>query len=78
MALETTLTTKGHRLPPDIRRKAGIGVDTVITWTLESDGAIIIRKKDRMLNETQRHIRARAGTWDGEVSGTELLRRTRP
>lgn len=24
------------------------------------------------------HIRARAGTWDGDISGKELLRRTRP
>jgi hypothetical protein len=24
------------------------------------------------------HLRARAGTWTGEVSGVELLRKTRP
>lgn len=24
------------------------------------------------------HLRAQAGTWDGDISGEELLRRTRP
>ena len=26
----------------------------------------------------QRHINARAGTWDGDISGAELLKLTRP
>ena len=30
------------------------------------------------VNVMQNHILARAGTWDGEISGAELLRRTRP
>ena len=29
-------------------------------------------------NAMQEHIRTRAGTWDGSLSGKELLRRTRP
>ncbi len=29
-------------------------------------------------NAMQEHIRARAGTWDGNISGVELLRKTRP
>jgi predicted transcriptional regulator len=35
-------------------------------------------KHDPTLNELQEHINARAGTWDGDISGEELLRRTRP
>ncbi|HKI68367.1 MAG TPA: hypothetical protein VKA67_02175 [Verrucomicrobiae bacterium] len=29
-------------------------------------------------NAIVEHLRARAGTWDGDISGEELLRRTRP
>jgi predicted transcriptional regulator len=29
-------------------------------------------------NELQEHINSRAGTWDGDISGEKLLRRTRP
>jgi hypothetical protein len=29
-------------------------------------------------NAMQEHIRARAGSWDSDISGKELLRRTRP
>jgi metal-responsive CopG/Arc/MetJ family transcriptional regulator len=29
-------------------------------------------------NPMQNHILARAGTWDGDISGKELLRRMRP
>ena len=43
-----------------------------------TDGRIVVRKKPGVLNEAQRHIRARAGSWDGVLSGAELLRRTRP
>jgi hypothetical protein len=30
------------------------------------------------LNDLQEHINSRAGTWNGDISGEELLRRTRP
>lgn len=78
MQSETTVTSKGRNIPRDIRRKAGIGAETIITWTLQRDGLIVVRTKARALNAAQRHIRARAGTWDGKISGAELLRRTRP
>lgn len=79
MADETVVTSKGtSTIPLDIRRKAGIGTGTIIHWTLKDDGAILVRKKSGALNDAQRHIRARAGSWDGAISGAELLRRTRP
>ena len=76
---ETVITSKGtSTIPLAIRKQAGLGTGTIITWTLESDGRIVVRKKPGVLNEAQRHIRARAGAWDGVLSGAELLRRTRP
>lgn len=76
---ETVVTSKGtSTIPMDIRRKAGISTGTVIQWNLEPDGRIVVRKKPGELNEAQRHIRARAGAWEGAVSGVELLKRTRP
>jgi hypothetical protein len=35
-------------------------------------------QKGSTRNAMQEHIRARAGTWDSDLSGKELLRRTRP
>jgi bifunctional DNA-binding transcriptional regulator/antitoxin component of YhaV-PrlF toxin-antitoxin module len=79
MTDETVVTSKGtSTIPLEIRRKTGIGTGTIIQWSLEPDGRIVVRKKPGELNETQRHIRARAGAWAGAVSGVELLRRTRP
>jgi bifunctional DNA-binding transcriptional regulator/antitoxin component of YhaV-PrlF toxin-antitoxin module len=79
MTDETIVTSKGtSTIPLAIRRKVGIGTGTIISWTLEDDGQIVVRKKSGALNEAQRHIRTRAGQWDGKISGAELLRRTRP
>ena len=50
---------------------------TVLQWSVRGD-AIEARKKPGVLNEMQRRIRERAGSWDGNISGEELLRRTRP
>ncbi|MFA5191665.1 MAG: AbrB/MazE/SpoVT family DNA-binding domain-containing protein [Verrucomicrobiia bacterium] len=79
MADDTIVTSKGtSTIPLAIRRKVGIGTGTIISWTLKNDGQIVVRKKSGELNDAQRHIRARAGHWDGKISGAELLRRTRP
>jgi bifunctional DNA-binding transcriptional regulator/antitoxin component of YhaV-PrlF toxin-antitoxin module len=79
MATETIVTSKGASpIPPKIRRKAGISPRTVLSWTLRGDGVITVCKQAATLNAAQRHIRARSGTWDGRISGAELLRRTRP
>ncbi len=37
-----------------------------------------VRRSNSGVNPMQEHILARAGTWDGDISGVELLRRTRP
>lgn len=79
MTVETVVTRNGaSTIPLEIRRKTGIGAGTIIQWTLEPDGRIVLRKKPGELNVAQRHIRARAGGWQGRISGVELLRRTRP
>ena len=79
MKSETIVTSKGtSTIPQDIREQAGIGPGTVIRWTLQDNGVILVRKKSGSLNEAQRHIRARAGSWEGKISGAELLRKTRP
>jgi AbrB family looped-hinge helix DNA binding protein len=76
---ETVVTSKGtSTIPLGIRRQVGISTGTIIQWTLERDGRIVVRKKSDSPNETQRHIRARSGLWRGAISGAELLRRTRP
>ena len=79
MTDDTIVTSKGtSTIPLAIRRKVGIVTGTIISWTLKNDGQIVVRKKSGVLNDAQRHIRARAGHWDGKISGAELLRRTRP
>ena len=74
---DTVVTEKGTTtIPREIRRTCGIGPGTVLEWSVRGD-AIEARKKPGVLNELQRRIRERAGSWDGQVSGKELLRRTR-
>lgn len=76
--IDTVVTEKGTTtIPREIRRALGIAAGTVLEWSVRGD-AIEARKKPGVLNEVQRRIRERAGSWDGEVSGKELLRRTRP
>lgn len=76
--IDTVVTGKGTTtIPQQIRRALGIAPGTVLEWSVRGD-AIQARKKPGVLNELQRRIRERAGSWDGEVSGKELLRRTRP
>ena len=76
--IDTVVTEKGTTtIPQEIRRALGIAPGTVLEWTVRGD-AIEARKKPGVLNELQRRIRERAGSWDGQVSGKELLRRTRP
>lgn len=64
-------------IPQEIRRALGIAPGTVLEWSMRGD-AIEARKKPGVLNELQKRIRERAGSWDGEISGNDLLRRTRP
>jgi hypothetical protein len=48
------------------------------TEVLRKAAAEYVRENQAARNAVVEHIRARAGTWDGDVSGEELLRRTRP
>jgi hypothetical protein len=51
-----------------------------ITNTGKSASTIpeVQHRKAGRLNAPQRHIQSRAGTWNGKISGVELLKRTRP
>jgi bifunctional DNA-binding transcriptional regulator/antitoxin component of YhaV-PrlF toxin-antitoxin module len=78
MKTETIVTTKGTTtIPEALRKDAGIVPGTVLAWELREDG-IFARRKAGGLNSMQKHIRSRAGTWKGKLSGVELLKRTRP
>jgi hypothetical protein len=48
------------------------------TEILRQAAANYVRDDQSARNAMVEHIRARAGTWDGDISGEELLRRTRP
>jgi AbrB family looped-hinge helix DNA binding protein len=75
---ETTVTSKGTTtIPNEIRQALAIAPGTVLEWNVEGE-TITARKKRGVLNELQKHIQSRAGSWDGKVSGGELLKRTRP
>jgi bifunctional DNA-binding transcriptional regulator/antitoxin component of YhaV-PrlF toxin-antitoxin module len=75
---DTIVTEKGTTtIPTEIRRALGIAAGTVLQWSVRG-AAIEARKKPGVLNELQKRIRERAGSWNGAVSGKELLRRTRP
>ena len=75
---DTTVTVKGTTtIPLSIRRQLGIEAGTQLSWTTR-DGVIEARKKSGSLNAIQRHIRDRAGTWDGTLSARQLLKKTRP
>jgi bifunctional DNA-binding transcriptional regulator/antitoxin component of YhaV-PrlF toxin-antitoxin module len=78
MNAETKVTSKGTTtIPEELRKRAGISAGTVLTWE-SRDGGVFARPKPGALNAMQRHIRARAGAWQGKISGVELLKRTRP
>lgn len=48
------------------------------TAVLREAAAKYVRNDPSARNAIVEHIRARAGTWDSDISGEELLRRTRP
>ena len=75
---ETIVTDKGTTtIPNEIRRALAIAPGTVLEWSVRGN-IVEARKKAGVLNEVQKHIRRRAGSWSGPISGQELLRRTRP
>jgi predicted transcriptional regulator len=48
------------------------------TAVLRQAAADYVRRDPAARDAILEHIRSRAGTWDGDISGEELLRRTRP
>jgi predicted transcriptional regulator len=79
--MTTTLTI---RLPVAVARKLkskARAANTTPTEILRDAAEKYISQRERggkKLNAMQRHIIARAGSWDGDISGEELLRLTRP
>jgi bifunctional DNA-binding transcriptional regulator/antitoxin component of YhaV-PrlF toxin-antitoxin module len=75
---ETRVTSKGQTtIPGQLRKQAGISEGTILTWQIRNNALVARPLKDKS-NAMQQHIRARAGTWRGKLSGVELLKRTRP
>jgi bifunctional DNA-binding transcriptional regulator/antitoxin component of YhaV-PrlF toxin-antitoxin module len=71
-------TVKGTTtIPLSIRRRLGIGAGTHLYWSTRG-GVIEARRRPVSRTALQRHIRARAGTWDGTLSAEQLLKKTRP
>jgi hypothetical protein len=69
------------RLPKSLAREFRAktrAAKTNPTQVLRAAAAQYVRNDQTARNAIVEHIRARAGTWDGDLSGQELLRRTRP
>jgi len=73
---ETVTVRMPAKLVRELKAKAklaGTNVSEILRQAAVEHG----RRADAGVNVMQQHILARAGTWDGEISGVELLRRTR-
>lgn len=74
---ETLTIRLPKSLARDFRRKTR-AAKTNPTAVLRHAAEEYVRSSPAVQNAVVEHIRARAGTWDGDISGEELLRRTRP
>jgi hypothetical protein len=74
---ETLTIRLPKSLARDFRAKTR-AAKTNPTAVLRRAAAQYVRDDQTARNAVVEHIRARAGTWDGYISGEELLRRTRP
>ena len=74
---ETLTIRLPKSLARDFRAKTRIA-KTNPTAVLRKAAADYVSHDTTARNAVVEHLRARAGTWDGDVSGQELLRRTRP
>ena len=77
VCLTETLTI---RLPAALAREfkaRAKSANTNPSEILRRAAADYVRQPQAGVNAMQKHILARAGTWDGDISGAELLRRTR-
>jgi bifunctional DNA-binding transcriptional regulator/antitoxin component of YhaV-PrlF toxin-antitoxin module len=74
MKLDTVVTTKGTTtIPERYRKELGISTGTVISWELQGEKLVGI-KKEGAENALQAHIRKYSGTWKG---ASKVLNRTR-
>jgi hypothetical protein len=74
---ETLTIRLPKSLARDFRAKTR-AAKTNPTEILRQAAADYVRADQPARNAMVDHIRARAGTWNGDISGAELLRRTRP
>jgi hypothetical protein len=74
---ETLTIRLPKSLARDFRTKTR-AAKTNPTEVLRQAAANYVRNDQSARNAMVEYIRARAGTWDGDISGEELLRRTRP
>lgn len=68
------------RLPKALARKFRAktrAAKTNPTEVLRQAAADYVRDDPAARHAVVEHLRSRAGTWDGDISGVELLRRTR-
>jgi hypothetical protein len=68
------------RLPKELARKFRLktrAANTNPTAVLRAAAAGYVRDDPTARHAVVEHLRARAGTWDGVVSGKELLRKLR-
>ncbi|MBL9190481.1 MAG: ribbon-helix-helix protein, CopG family [Opitutaceae bacterium] len=68
------------RLPRELARKFRAktrAANTNPTAVLRDAAAGYVRDDPVARHAVVEHLRARAGTWDGDISGKELLRKTR-
>jgi hypothetical protein len=73
--------TLSIRLPKSLAREFRAktrAAKTNPTEVLRQAAANFVRDDQTTRNAIVEHIRARARTWNGDISGAELLRRTRP
>jgi len=76
--MTTTMTIRlPAKLAAQFKAKAR-QANTSPTEVLRQAASEYVREDTVSRTAMQRHIDARAGTWDGDISGAELLRRTRP
>jgi predicted transcriptional regulator len=78
--MTTTLTIRlPEKLARQLKSKAR-AANTTPTEVLRdaAERFVAAPAKREKLNAVQRHLLSRAGTWDGDISGEELLKLTRP
>lgn len=72
--LDTIVTTKGTTtIPEPYRRELGISTGTVISWELQGEKLVGVKKRGPE-NALQAHIRKYSGAWKG---ASKVLKRTR-